>query len=280
VGAPGTLYVIATPIGNRADLSPRARDTLASVQVIAAEDTRHTGQFLRQIDVRTPLISLHAHNEQERTPALLDRLAAGEDVAIVSDAGTPLIADPGYPLVAAARAAGARIVPIPGPCAAIAALCASGLPAERFCFEGFLPAQAQARRARLAQLKTELRTLVCYEAPHRVAATLTDLAEILGARRAVVARELSKLHETFYADTLPALAARAAEDPDLTRGELVLVVAGGEPAEAVAPAELERLLRALLAELPLSRAVEVAVQATGARRNVVYRAALKVQGAP
>jgi 16S rRNA (cytidine1402-2'-O)-methyltransferase len=280
LGAPGTLYVIATPIGNRADLSPRARDTLAGVQLIAAEDTRHSGLFLRQIDVRTPLMSLHAHNEQQRTSALLARLMAGEDVAIVSDAGTPLIADPGYPLVAAARAAGARVVPIPGPCAAIAALCASGLPAERFCFEGFLPTQAQARRARLMELQGEVRTLVCYETPHRIVATLADLAEIFGARRAVVARELTKLHESFYADTLPALAARAGNDSDFTRGELVLIIAGAEPAEPVAPAELERLLRALLAELPLSRAVEVAVRATGAPRNAVYRAALSVQGAP
>ena len=276
--APGTLYVIATPIGNRADLSPRARDTLAAVQVIAAEDTRHSGQFLRQIDVRTPLISLHAHNESERTAVLLARLTAGEDVAIVSDAGTPLIADPGYSLVAAARAAGAPVVPIPGPCAAIAALCACGLPAERFCFEGFLPAQSRARRARLEELKTEDRTLVCYEAPHRIAATLADCAELLGARRAVVARELTKVHETFYVDTLPALAARAATDADMRRGELVLIIEGGERAAQPATVDLDRLLRALLAELPLSRAVDIAVHATGARRNDVYRLALSLQG--
>ena len=272
--APGTLYVVATPIGNRADLSERARQILASVEVIAAEDTRHTGQLLRQLRVHTPLLSLHAHNEKARTEAVLARLKAGADVALVSDAGTPLIADPGYPLVAAAHAAAIKVVAVPGPCAAIAALSVSGLPADRFCFEGFLPAAPGPRRTRLAALAEEPRTLIFYEAPHRLKSTLADLAEIFGSRPCALARELTKLHETIYRGTLASLAERATQDADLVRGELVLVVDGAASKATEDSQPLTRLLTALLEELPLSRAVDVAVRATGAKRNDVYRLAL------
>ena len=283
MATPGTLYVVATPIGNRADLTLRARDTLAAVDLVAAEDTRHTGQFLAQLGIDKPLLALHEHNELERAPQVVARLVAGASVALVADAGTPLVSDPGFRLVAAARAAGIAVVPVPGPCAAIAALSVAALPTDRFCFEGFLPARAAARRARLAALAAEPRTLVFYEAPHRIAATLADLAAAFGGERpATLARELTKLHETLYADSLGGLAARARTDPDMARGEAVLVVAGAPEAAADAGGaeqELDRLLAALLAALPLSRAVDVAVSASGRRRNTVYERALALKRA-
>lgn len=275
----GTLYVVATPIGNLGDLSARARETLARVAVVAAEDTRHTAQLMRLLGLAPRLISLHEHNEGERVARLLADLQAGLDIALVSDAGTPLIADPGFGLVAAVQAAGIRTVPVPGPCAAIAALSVSGIPTDRFCFEGFLPARHAARLARLKALADEERTLVFYEAPHRVRESLDDLVLAFGDRRASVGRELTKLHETVYQGTLPELAARAASDPDFERGELVFVVAGAPERQGEEHPGLERLLRALLAELPVSRAVDVAVAVTGARRNAVYRAALALGAA-
>jgi 16S rRNA (cytidine1402-2'-O)-methyltransferase len=280
VTAPGTLYLVATPIGNLGDLGVRARETLASVALVAAEDTRHSGQLLRTLGLSLPLLSLHAHNETARSGVLLERLLAGASVALLSDAGTPLIADPGYELVARAKASGIRVVPIPGPCAAIAALMVAGLPAERFCFEGFLPARAAARKARLALLAREERTLVFYEAPHRIQESLADLAAAFGARSACVGRELTKLHESIYDGTLPELAARAATEPDFARGELVVVVAGAEAPPPADESSLQRMLRALLAELPLSRAVEVAVKISGERRRRLYQMALALKTEP
>jgi 16S rRNA (cytidine1402-2'-O)-methyltransferase len=284
VSAPGTLFVVATPIGNRADLTDRARATLAGVDLIAAEDTRHTGQLLAQLGIATPLQAVHEHNEAARTPALVARLKHGARIALVCDAGTPLISDPGFRLVAAAAAAGVAVVPIPGACAAVAALCVAGLPTDRFAFEGFLPARATARRARLAALAAEPRTMVFYEAPHRVAAALADLAAAFGAaRQAVLARELTKLHETVYRASLGELAERAAADPDMGRGEAVLVVAGaadGGAGEAGDLERLDRLLAGLLAGLPLSQAVDLAAEVTGERRNRVYERALALKRGP
>ena len=276
---PGILYIVATPIGNLADISARARDTLSAVSRIAAEDTRHTAQLLRALGLEKPLLSLHEHNERERTAALVGDLLNGNSLALVSDAGTPLVADPGFALVRAAQEAGVRVVPIPGACAAIAALSVAGLATDRFCFEGFLPAKPAARRARLDGLKGEQRTLVFYEAPHRIAETLADLLAAFGSRRVAVARELTKLHETVYHGDLAALAARAEIDPDLRRGEIVVVVDGAADAPGDGAAELDRLLRALLADLPVSRAVDIAVEISGARRNVAYKAALRLSGA-
>ena len=276
---PGILYIVATPIGNLADISARARDTLSAVSRIAAEDTRHTAQLLRALGLEKPLLSLHEHNERERTAALVGDLLNGNSLALVSDAGTPLVADPGFALVRAAQEAGVRVVPIPGACAAIAALSVAGLATDRFCFEGFLPARPAARRARLDGLKGEQRTLVFYEAPHRIAETLADLLAAFGSRRVAVARELTKLHETVYHGDLAALAARAEVDPDLRRGEIVVVVDGAADAPGDGAAELDRLLRALLADLPVSRAVDIAVEISGARRNVAYKAALRLSGA-
>jgi 16S rRNA (cytidine1402-2'-O)-methyltransferase len=282
VAPAGTLYVIATPIGNLGDLTARAKDTLAAADVVAAEDTRHSGRLLATLGIERPMLSLHEHNEADRAPEVIAKLRAGQSVALVSDAGTPLVSDPGFRVVAAARAAGLRVVPIPGACAAIAALSVAGLPTDRFCFEGFLPAKGGPRRARLATLARETRTLVFYEAPHRVADTLADLAQAFGAERAgVLARELTKLHETVYADTLGALAARAGTDADMNRGEAVLVVAGAAAAdddEAAGSVDVRALLGVLLEDLPVSRAVDAVVKATGQRRNRVYAMALEMRG--
>ncbi|HXQ64485.1 MAG TPA: 16S rRNA (cytidine(1402)-2'-O)-methyltransferase [Steroidobacteraceae bacterium] len=282
MSASGTLFVVATPIGNRGDLSARAREVLAGVDLVAAEDTRHTGSFLAQLGIARPLLSLHEHNEAQRVPELVERLIGGARIALVSDAGTPLVSDPGYRLVVAAGAAGVAVVPIPGACAAIAALSVAGLPTDRFAFEGFLPARGPKRRARLAELATELRTLVLYESPHRLADTLADLAAAFGEERpAVLARELTKLHESIYRNPLGALAAAARADANMTRGEAVIAVAGAPAADpdAVAPGLADRLLAALLSDLPLSRAVDVVATATGERRNRVYERALSLKRA-
>ena len=270
--APGRLLVVATPIGNLADLSPRAREALAGVAVVAAEDTRHTRSLLQTVGVGTPLVSLHGHNEAQRVPELLARLAQGEDVALVSDAGTPLLSDPGFELVRRAAEAGIAVQAIPGPSAITAALAVAGLPTHRFCFEGFLPARAPERRAALAGLAHEARTLVFFEAPHRIQATLADLAAEFGAeRQAVVARELTKVHETLYRGTLGELAARAGREENFARGEITLVVHGAAAAAAsVAGPELRRTMEILLKELPPGRAAAAAAQLTGATRAAAY----------
>lgn len=272
----GTLYVVATPIGNLDDLSPRARAVLAKTDVIAAEDTRHTRGLLSSISAESRLIAYHEHNEEQRVPELLARLAAGESVALVSDAGTPLISDPGYQLLRAALAAGITVSPVPGPCAAIAALSAAGLPSERFCFEGFLPARAGTRRKRLSELAGESRTLVIYEAPHRIAASLADIAAACGgARRACIARELTKKFETFYRGSLDELAARALVDDDLHRGEAVIIVEGADRGP-ISTDRLDETLAVLLRFLPPSAAAEAAAELSGVRRNEAYARALEL----
>lgn len=275
----GVLYVVATPIGNMGDISARAREILAAVSVVAAEDTRHSSQLLRGLGLDRPLLSLHEHNERARATELVERLRAGESVALVSDAGTPLVSDPGYHLLRAAIAAGIAVSPVPGPCAAIAALSAAGLPSERFCFEGFLPARAGARRKRLSELAAESRTLVIYEAPHRIAASLADIvAACGGARRACIARELTKKFETFYRGSLDELATRAKNDEDLRRGEAVIIVEGAE-AEPVSKGRLDEMLAVLLRFLPPSAAAEAAAELSGVRRNEAYARALELSEA-
>lgn len=281
----GRLYVVATPIGNLGDLSARALDTLKACALIAAEDTRHTGGLLKHFAVATPMVSLHDHNEQQRAPELVARLAGGESIALVSDAGTPAISDPGYALVRAAAAAGIGVVSIPGPCAAIAALSIGGLPTDRFCFEGFLAARGSARRARLGELAAESRTLVFYESPHRIAETLEDCVAAFGATRpAVVAREITKLHETLYRGTLGELGALAAADADLARGEIVLLVGGAPPSLEAGGDDghggaLDRVLAVLLAELPLKQAAGLAAKLAGVRDNEAYKRALTLKAA-
>lgn len=270
-GAPGTLWVVATPIGNLGDLSPRAREVLQQAALVAAEDTRHTRQLLRHFGIETPAVALHEHNERDAVAGLLERLQGGQDLALVSDAGTPLVSDPGYRLVRAAREAGIAVSPVPGPCAAITALSVAGLPSDRFVFEGFLPPKAAARRARLRELSGEPRTLVLYESSHRIAECCADLREAFGAgREARLLRELTKLHETCLGPTLGAIAERVGGDPEQRLGECVLVVAGcGEDADARL-AEGRRVHAVLRAELPPAQAAKLAAAITGAPRKELY----------
>jgi 16S rRNA (cytidine1402-2'-O)-methyltransferase len=266
----GRLYVVSTPIGNVDDLSPRAREVLGLADVIAAEDTRHTLGLLSRIGVESRLIAYHEHNETERAKDLLEQLGSGKSVALVSDAGTPLISDPGWRLVNAAQQAGIGVVPIPGPCAAVAALCASGLPTDRFLFEGFLPRRDSARAARLDALRRELHTIVFYEAVHRMPQAFIALRESFGDdRRAAIARELTKTHEQITTGTLGELADRLGSSIPLL-GEFVIVVAGAEVAEPN-EAEAQRVYALLAAELPPDQALKLAAAVTRVPRNVLYR---------
>jgi 16S rRNA (cytidine1402-2'-O)-methyltransferase len=269
---PGRLQVVATPIGNLSDLSERARQALEEADLIAAEDTRHTLGMLQAIGVSKPMVSLHAYNEGQRVPDLLERLGAGEVIALVSDAGTPLLSDPGFELVSAAAAAGFDVRVIPGPSAITAALAVAGLPTSRFCFEGFLPSRSRERRTELARLARETRTLVFFEAPHRIAETLADLvSEFGGERRGVVARELTKTHETIYRGKLSELAQRAVNDANFQRGEITLVISGAEEAPSSVDSQLlKRAVELLAKELPPGRAASLAAQLTGASRSEAY----------
>ncbi|WP_414154208.1 16S rRNA (cytidine(1402)-2'-O)-methyltransferase [Pseudomonas sp. BNK-43-a] len=276
----GTLYVVATPIGNLDDMSARALKVLAGVALIAAEDTRHSVRLLQHFGIETPLAACHEHNERDEGSRFITRLLAGDDVALVSDAGTPLISDPGYHLVRQARAAGVRVVPVPGACALIAALSAAGLPSDRFIFEGFLPAKAVGRRARLEQVKEEPRTLIFYEAPHRILECLEDMEAVFGGERpAVLARELTKTFETLKGLALAELRAFVAADTNQQRGECVVLVAGwSAPQDDQAiSSDAMRVLDLLLAELPLKRAAALAAEITGVRKNLLYQAALDKQ---
>lgn len=268
-----TLHIVATPIGNLGDLSPRAQQVLREVAAICAEDTRRSGQLLAHFGIGTPLLALHEHNEQQLAERLVARLLAGDSLALVSDAGTPLVSDPGYRLVRAARAAGVKVSPVPGPSALIAALSVAGLPSDRFAFEGFLPAKASARRERLAELAGEPRTLVFYESSHRIEESLQDLRTVFGDDRpAVLARELTKLFETVLDGTLAGLHARVVADADQRKGEFVLVVQGvGEDADARL-AEGRRVHAILAKQLPPSAAAKLAAEITGAPRKALYGA--------
>lgn len=268
-----TLHVVATPIGNLGDLSPRAQQVLREVAAVCAEDTRRSGQLLAHFGIGTPLLALHEHNEQQLAERLVARLLGGEALALVSDAGTPLVSDPGYRLVRAARAAGVKVSPVPGPSALVAALSVAGLPSDRFTFEGFLPAKASARRERLAALAGEPRTLVFYESSHRIEESLADLRAAFGDDRpAVLARELTKLFETVLDGTLADLHARVAADADQRKGEFVLVVQGvGEDADAKL-AEGRRVHAILARQLPPSTAAKLAAEITGAPRKALYGA--------
>jgi 16S rRNA (cytidine1402-2'-O)-methyltransferase len=286
-GRIGRIDVVATPIGNLADLSPRAREALAAADVVAAEDTRRTGQLLQAVGLKRPLVSLHTHNERERGAGLLARLEAGQVIALVSDAGTPLLSDPGFDLVRRAVAAGFLVRAIPGPTAIAAALSVAGIATDRFCFEGFLPARPRERRETLAALAREPRTMVFFETPHRIAAALEDCAIAFGdTREAAVTRELTKVFESVYRGSLRELATRAAAGGDFCRGEITLVVAGAAPVERAGGARdagaeelLEKLVRAALEHLPASRAAALAAAATGASRDEAYALAVQFAAA-
>lgn len=276
----GSLYVVATPIGNLDDISARALTILRSVALIAAEDTRHSARLMQHFGIGTPLAACHEHNERDQGGRFLARLLAGDDVALISDAGTPLISDPGYHLVRQARAAGVAVVPVPGACALIAALSAAGLPSDRFIFEGFLPAKAAGRRARLESVKEEPRTLIFYEAPHRILECLQDMQSVFGDERpALLARELTKTFETLKGMPLAELAAWVADDSNQQRGECVVLVAGWQAPEGedTVSAEAMRVLNLLLAEMPLKRAAALAAEITGVRKNLLYQVALEQQ---
>jgi 16S rRNA (cytidine1402-2'-O)-methyltransferase len=278
-GGAGRLDVIATPIGNIGDLSPRARESLAAADLVLAEDTRRTATLLAACGISRPLLSLHEHNEAERTAALLSRLQRGQVLALVSDAGTPLLSDPGFVLVRAVAAAGLEVRSIAGPSAVTAALAVAGLPTDRFVFEGFLPARPLERRSALARLAQEPRTLVLFEAPHRIAATLAQLALAFGPERcAVLARELTKVHESVYRGTLAELAQRVTQDADMARGEITLVIAGSAAPSAGDAALLARALPLLLKSLPPARAAAIAAQLSGVPRPIAYEQAQRLAG--
>lgn len=267
----GKLWVVATPIGNLDDWSPRAREVLASVDLIAAEDTRHSAQLLRHFGIPTKCVSLHEHNEREASGELVRRMQDGASIALISDAGTPLISDPGFRLVRAAREADVDVSTVPGPCAAIAALSIAGLPSDRFVFEGFLPAKSSARRSHFESLRNETRTLIFYESSHRIVDTLNDAAHVFGDRHAVIARELTKLYETVLSGMLSQLVERVVADTDQQRGEFVLMIGGSsDDDDAKRLIEGKRVYDILRRELPPGRAAKVASEITGAPRNGLY----------
>ena len=276
----GVLYVVATPIGNLEDISARALRILREVHAIAAEDTRHTGQLLAHFEINTSLFSLHEHNEHARLAQVVARLREGQSLALVSDAGTPLISDPGFPLVRELRRQGLKVIPIPGPSSILAALSVAGLPTDRFVFEGFLSAKSTTRRERLRTLVQEERTLVFLESSHRIVETLSDMGEVLGAKRpAVIARELTKRFEEVQGAPLGELIDWLKTDSHRGRGEFVVLIQGAPTiANEVDTRETRQLLIALLEELPMGRAVAVAVKATGLKRKALYELALELGG--
>ncbi len=271
------LYVVATPIGNLADMTARAIEVLQTVSLIAAEDTRHSARLMAHFNIKTPMISVHDHNERQRIERIIERLAAGESVALISDAGTPLISDPGFVLVRAVREAQFRVVPVPGCSALVTALCASGLPSDRFVFEGFLPAKSLARRQRLEALAPEERTLIFYESTHRILASLEDMQACFGPDRWVVAaRELTKTFETIKGAPLAELQAWMRQDANQQKGEFVVLVQGSQaPAADAVDAEAMRVLDVLLEELPVKQAAALAARITGLKKNFLYQAALE-----
>lgn len=276
----GILYVVATPIGNLQDISLRAIEILKQVNQIAAEDTRHAAALLKHFSIGKPTISLHDFNERQRIKIILDRLQLGEDIAIISDAGTPLISDPGFLLVREALSQGIRVVPIPGACALISALSVAGLPTDRFIFEGFLPPKSQARKERLKELLHEPRTLIFYEAPHRLLSTLQDIVEVFGEERiGVVARELTKIHETVLKDEVKNLLRYIEANANEQRGEVVILLAGASEAADQSTISPIQVLNILMTELPVKQAAALASKITGERKNVLYKLALAQKGA-
>ncbi len=271
------LYIVPTPIGNLSDITLRAIEVLKSVDCIAAEDTRHSGILLQHLDAKAPMLALHDHNEQQRAGVLIQRIQQGQSIALISDAGTPLISDPGYHLVKACRDAGVKVVPLPGPCAAITALSAAGLPTDRFVFEGFLPAKEKGKEDRLQALADETRTMVFYESPRRVIDTLESMQKVFGDRLVVAARELTKTFETIHALPLSEMITWLQEDENRTRGEFVLMVAGKTENSDDIPAEVQRTLTLLMKDLPLKKAAALTAEIYGVKKNALYAWGLEQQ---
>ncbi|MFO6299385.1 16S rRNA (cytidine(1402)-2'-O)-methyltransferase [Rahnella selenatireducens] len=273
-----TLYIVPTPIGNLGDITQRALAVLNSVDLIAAEDTRHTGLLLQHFAISAKMYPLHDHNEQQKAEHLLAKLQEGQTIALVSDAGTPLINDPGYHLVRRCREAGIRVVPLPGACAAITALCAAGLPSDRFCYEGFLPAKTKSRKDTLLALIEEPRTLIFYESTHRLIDSLQDMVEVWGPQRYVVlARELTKTWENIHGAPVGELLAWVKEVETRRRGEMVLIVEGHKVDVEALPADALRTLALLQKELPLKKAAALAAEIHGVKKNALYKYALDEQ---
>lgn len=271
----GVLYVVATPIGNLGDITERALAVLRGAALIAVEDTRHSGKLLQHFGIGTQMLAYHDFSEGNRVTTLLDRVAAGDDIALISDAGTPLVSDPGYQLVRQAHARGLKVVPVPGACAAIAALCSAGLASDRFTFEGFLPAKSAGRIGTLQALQAETRTMVFYEAPHRIVECLVDMQQVFGSEREItMARELTKTFETIIHATIADLLIRVQQDANQQKGEIVLVVAGATLQPQNIDAQALHALRELLQELPLKQAATLAARITGVKKNLLYEQAL------
>lgn len=267
-----TLYIVPTPIGNLADITQRALDVLANVDLIAAEDTRHTSRLLTHFSISTRTFALHDHNEQQKADYLIEKLQGGTSIALVSDAGTPLISDPGYHLVNRCRQAGVKVVPLPGPCAVVTALSGAGLPSDRFSFEGFLPPKSKGRRDRFQELANDERTMIFYESPHRIIDSLADMLAVLGPERQVVlARELTKTYETIHGAPLGELIDWLGEDSNRTRGEMVLLVAGHRAEKEDLPADALRTLGLLVKELPLKKAAALTAEIHGVKKNALYK---------
>ncbi|HHF5122144.1 16S rRNA (cytidine(1402)-2'-O)-methyltransferase [Haemophilus influenzae] len=270
----GILYIVATPIGNLQDITQRALETFAQVDLIAAEDTRHSGLLLSHYGIKKPFFALHDHNEQEKAHILVEKLKQGSNIALISDAGTPLISDPGFHLVRQCREAGIRVVPLPGACAAITALCASGIASDRFCFEGFLPAKSKARKDKLENIAEEDRTLIFYESTHRILDTLEDMQAVLGEERyMVLAREMTKTWETITGNTIKNLREWLLEDPNRTKGEMVLIVEGkpkSDNNDEISP-QAVKALELIAEELPLKKAAAIVAELYGYKKNALYQ---------
>jgi 16S rRNA (cytidine1402-2'-O)-methyltransferase len=274
------LYVVSTPIGNLEDLTPRAVETLKKVDLIAAEDTRHSGRLMQHFAISTPMLAVHDHNESQRAQILFDKLSQGQSIALISDAGTPLISDPGYHLVSAVREAGYKVVPVVGACALIAALSVSGLATDRFSFYGFLPSKSSGRTQKLQQLAKVTHTQVFYESPHRIVAMVSDIVLVMGSHRQIVlARELTKTFETIYGGPAADVQAWLLADHNQQKGEFVVLIEGAEEEQLhdIGPEE-ERMLTLLLAELPIKKAAAITASITGHKKKALYDRALELQG--
>jgi 16S rRNA (cytidine1402-2'-O)-methyltransferase len=275
----GELYLVATPIGDMTDIAPRALDILNTVDIVAVEDKRRSSRLFSHFGIKTPMISYHDHSEEKQVKKIIDELLCGKSVALISDAGTPLISDPGFKLVNAAKDKSIKVSPIPGPCALIAAISASGLPSDRFIFEGFLPSKSIARITKIQNISADSRTIIFYEAPHRILETLIDMIKVIGpSRKIVLARELTKTYETFISGTLKGVLEVIEKDLNQQKGEIVIVLAGADSSEKkIETQDSKRILSVLLQELPLKQAVSLGSKITGIQKNIFYKLALDLK---